>query len=81
MSFTVNKMSDISKLRELQKAVKVFALSKRYTEEQVRSQFKALVQANHPDATDLPRAEGTYTLELLRKSKEVLLKNLENNNA
>lgn len=80
MSFIPQEKSTLAIQREVQKATRILSTARKPNEEMIRSQFKLIAHANHPDGQQHPDYGGTYTLELLIWAKKILLEDLERRN-
>ncbi len=78
MAFTKGKKSEIAVERAVQKAVVILQTGKAPGAEAIRSQFKLIASANHPDGGgSVGAGEVTHTMERLQWAKETLMKDLE----
>lgn len=78
MSFIPTPVSELGADREVQKAESILATGRQPTEEMIRSQFKLIAYANHPDHGGC--GTGTYTMEKLQWAKKTLLNYVEKKN-
>lgn len=75
-------------VRALQKARAVLGVSVAPTREEVKKAFSLMVKYHHPDSTQDPMQSeldgnimsASYTLQVMRDAKDLLLKNLEDGN-
>ncbi len=77
--FIKKRPSELVRLRVVQKALSVLELPKKeeYTRELVMDKFRLLVKAAHPDTG----AISLKDLNSLRIAKDILIANLEDDNA
>lgn len=78
MSFARQKKSDLAIEREVQRAESVLATGISPSLETIRSQFKLIAKANHPDHGGC--GSGIYTIALLQAAKKTLIEDLERRN-
>lgn len=85
--FHATHTGDLALERALQKARAVLGVPSEATREEVKKAFSLLVKYHHPDSTQDPMQSeldgnvmsASYTLQVMRDAKDLLLKHLENN--
>lgn len=79
VGFTGKRRSPLAHERELQRARATLFLPVEHTEEDIRSSFSQHVKAAHPDTFNVAPLHD-YSLDDLRKAKDILLKEMESDN-
>ena len=78
MSFTKKPKSPLKTAKDIKEARRIMSMEKGGTEEMIRTQFKQLVHANHPDGQQSPEYGGQLTMERLVWAKKIMLAEIKN---
>tara|TARA_R110000772_G_scaffold2839_1_gene10323 strand:- start:33122 stop:33367 length:246 start_codon:yes stop_codon:yes gene_type:complete len=78
MNFIPKPVSELGRDREVMKAEDILCTGRSPREDMVRSQFKLLVRANHPDCGTVK--SEILTMDKLQWAKKILLKEVERRN-